>query len=148
MNKLLLYAAFGITAMITWSGCHDRKGEGAVKTTFVLSDTMLNNIRIDTARIEPARYEWKEQEMLNNVRDSNYILTIPFASLIFDHKRSYVMVFKDKYNVECREVAIMKLAGDTAYLINGLRAGEKVVSKNQLQMYNALNDYKRHSVHR
>jgi cobalt-zinc-cadmium efflux system membrane fusion protein len=51
-----------------------------------------------------------------------------------------VLVFKDKYNIQVREVEPYKTSGSMAYLNKGLNPGEKVISRNQLLIYNALND--------
>jgi len=67
-------------------------------------------------------------------------IAVPSSALIFDRSKSYVLVFKDKYNIQVREVEPYKTSGSLAYLNKGLNAGEKVISRNQLLIYNALND--------
>ena len=68
------------------------------------------------------------------------MIGIPSSAIIFDKSKSYVMVYKDKYNIETREVDVYKQVGDVSYLKKGLNEGEKVISKNQLLIYDALND--------
>lgn len=68
------------------------------------------------------------------------MMAIPSSSVIFDKNKNYVMIFKDKYNIETREVEVYKLSGNTTYISKGLKEGEKVISKNQLLIYDALND--------
>lgn len=65
---------------------------------------------------------------------------IPSSAVIFDNSKTYVMIFKDKYNIETREVEVYKQSGSTAYISKGLKEGEQVISKNQLLIYDALND--------
>ncbi len=62
-------------------------------------------------------------------------IAVPSSSLIFDRSKSYVLVFKDKYNIQVREVEPYKTSGSLAYLNKGLNAGEKVISRNQLLIY-------------
>jgi cobalt-zinc-cadmium efflux system membrane fusion protein len=50
------------------------------------------------------------------------------------------MVFKDKNNIETREVSIYKTVGDKTYITQGLQTGEKVISQQQLFIYDAIND--------
>ena len=50
------------------------------------------------------------------------------------------MIFKDKYNIETREVEVYKQVDDVTYIKKGLEAGEQIISKNQLLIYDALND--------
>jgi membrane fusion protein, heavy metal efflux system len=66
--------------------------------------------------------------------------TIPAGSVIFDRSKHYVMVFHDRTNIETREVTILKSLGDVSYIRTGLKPGEKIISRNQLLVYDALND--------
>jgi cobalt-zinc-cadmium efflux system membrane fusion protein len=50
------------------------------------------------------------------------------------------MVFRSKSDIDTREVHVHKFLGDIAYISSGLKTGEKVISKNQLLVYDALND--------
>lgn len=67
-------------------------------------------------------------------------LAVPSNALIFDKNKSFVIVFHSANNLETREVEVNKQTGETTYLRGGLVPGEKVVSKNQLMLYNALNN--------
>lgn len=66
--------------------------------------------------------------------------SVPAQAVIFDKSRNYVMVFKDKYNIDTREVEVNKTIGKVSYLSKGLKEGEVVISQNQLLIYDALND--------
>jgi cobalt-zinc-cadmium efflux system membrane fusion protein len=68
------------------------------------------------------------------------MISVPSSAVIFDRSKNYVMIFKDKYNIETREVEIYKQSNNTTYISKGLKAGEKVISKNQLLIYDALNE--------
>ncbi|KAA2242407.1 efflux RND transporter periplasmic adaptor subunit [Chitinophaga agrisoli] len=72
--------------------------------------------------------------------EGNQMIAVPESALIFDRSKNYVLVFKDKYNIQVREVEPYKTAAGMAYLSKGLNPGEKVISRNQLLIYNALND--------
>lgn len=65
---------------------------------------------------------------------------IPSSALIFDRSKTYVMVFRDRYNMETREVEVYRQGAGLAYISKGLSEGEKVISKEQLLIYDALND--------
>lgn len=65
---------------------------------------------------------------------------IPAQAVIFDKNKNYVMVYKDKCNIETREVELYKTIGDTTYIKSGLAEGEKVIELYQLLVYDALND--------
>ncbi len=66
-------------------------------------------------------------------------LAIPSKALIFDNNKYFVVVFKSQNDVKVKEVRIEKQTDDTAYISDGLEAGDKVVTTNQLLIYRALN---------
>jgi len=68
------------------------------------------------------------------------MIAIPSSAVIFDKSKSFVMVFHDKMNIETREVDVYKQVGDVSYMKKGIDSGEKVISSNQLLIYDALND--------
>jgi cobalt-zinc-cadmium efflux system membrane fusion protein len=68
------------------------------------------------------------------------MIAIPSSAVIFDKSKSYVMVFNSKSNIETREVEVYKQAGETTYIHKGLKENEKIISKDQLLIYDALND--------
>lgn len=72
--------------------------------------------------------------------EGGLMLAIPSASVIFDRSKNFIMVYKDRFNVETREVEVYKQVGDITYIKKGLKDGEKIISKNQLLIYDALND--------
>jgi hypothetical protein len=192
-------------------GCkHPPQLEGGVtKKTFVLSDTMLKTIRIDTANLKPVLMELhfsgkvaaNEKDMVVNVasEDLNHVakgyeadietaslphrifhgkvdgvqikkgqlsikmdfkskaikpemftkvvlhcdegddmVAIPETAIIEDHSKNFVLVFKDKYNIQVREVQTYTTSGDVTYISKGLKVGESVISAHQQQIYNAL----------
>jgi hypothetical protein len=199
---------------------HPEIDGGATKKTFVLSDTMLKTIRIDTANLKPLQQELQlpgkvvlnsrkarktdvlvdvAQADLKNVKEGDEaeiipeslpdkvfygkienvypreessagrldillnnpeavlrpkmktavivhcdqgddMIAIPGTAVIADHRKNFVLVFKDKYNIQIREVQTYSTMGDIIYILSGLDAGENVISAHQQQIYHALND--------
>ncbi|MBN8825794.1 MULTISPECIES: efflux RND transporter periplasmic adaptor subunit [unclassified Spirosoma] len=72
--------------------------------------------------------------------DGGKLATIPAGSVIFDQSKHFVMVFKSRSDIETREVNVLKTIGDIAYIKTGLKPGERVISQNQLLVYDAIND--------
>lgn len=68
------------------------------------------------------------------------MLAVPSSSIIFDKSKNYVMIYKNRSNIETRRIEIYRQVGDITYVSEGLKEGEKVVTKNQLLIYDALND--------
>ncbi|WP_461130269.1 efflux RND transporter periplasmic adaptor subunit [Spirosoma aerophilum] len=72
--------------------------------------------------------------------EDGQLATVPSKAVIFDRSKQYVMVFRGRTDIETREVSVLKSLGDVAYISQGIKPGEKVISKNQLLVYNALNN--------
>jgi len=72
--------------------------------------------------------------------ESKQMIAIPSNAVIFDKSKNYVMVFKDRTNIETRQVEVFRQVGGIAYITNGLKNGEKIMTNNQLLVYDALND--------
>lgn len=100
--------------------------------------TMQVRIRIDNKNM------LLKPEMFATVyikyEDLDRKVAVPSAAVIFDNSKNFVLVFKDKFNIAVRQVEVAKTAGDVTYLSSGLNADEKVISKNQLLIYDALKD--------
>jgi len=67
-------------------------------------------------------------------------VAIPPSALIFDKSRYFVMVYKADDDIETREVKMYKETSNLIYIETGLKEGEKVMTKHQLLVYDALND--------
>jgi cobalt-zinc-cadmium efflux system membrane fusion protein len=72
--------------------------------------------------------------------NANQLPAIPSQAIIFDKNKNYVMVYKDKCNIETREIEIFEVAGNITYIKSGLKEGEKIITKYQHLVYDALND--------
>ncbi|HTN45696.1 MAG TPA: efflux RND transporter periplasmic adaptor subunit [Flavipsychrobacter sp.] len=73
-------------------------------------------------------------------REAQQLIAVPASAIVFDKSKYWVMVFKDRHNIETRRIAIYRQVGDTTYIKNGIRDGETVISQNGLLVYDALND--------
>ncbi len=67
-------------------------------------------------------------------------VAVPSSAIIFDKSRYYVMVYLSDSKIDTREVKIFKDNKGTTYIDEGLKDGEKVMTKFQLLVYDALND--------
>lgn len=65
-------------------------------------------------------------------------VTVPASSIIFDDSKNYVVLYQGKCNLQVREVNVIKTVNNVSYIASGLKPGDKLVSKNQLLLYDAL----------
>jgi len=65
-------------------------------------------------------------------------LSIPTSAVVFDNNQNYVVVHKGDCDIEIRPAEILTKSNDTTFLSGGLNEGEKIISKNQLLIYEQI----------
>jgi cobalt-zinc-cadmium efflux system membrane fusion protein len=87
-------------------------------------------------RLKPEMYA--RINVLNT--EAQKMLAVPAQAVIFDKDRHYVLVYRNRQHVETREVQVAKTVGPVSYVASGLQAGDVIIAKNQLLVYDELND--------
>lgn len=64
---------------------------------------------------------------------------IPAQAIIFDKSRNFVMIYRDRADVETREINVYKTVAGMSYISGGLKEGERVISRYHLLVYDELN---------
>jgi cobalt-zinc-cadmium efflux system membrane fusion protein len=81
-------------------------------------------------------------EMFTNVvitnNENRQSVSVPAKAIVFDSSKNYVVVYNSKCDLKVREVSVIKTVDDVTYIGSGLQPGDKVISKNQLLLYDAL----------
>jgi len=81
-------------------------------------------------------------QMFTNVvitnSENTQSVSVPAKAIVFDSSKNYVVVYNNKCDLKVREVSVIKTVDDVAYIASGLKPGERVVSKNQLLLYDAI----------
>ncbi|MBI3235049.1 MAG: efflux RND transporter periplasmic adaptor subunit [Bacteroidetes bacterium] len=132
----------GIDAAVSTLSYPDKKFYGKVDKLFNIIDpeTKAMKVRI---KLDNPDYLLKP-EMRATIKlsysENTPMMSIPSKAVIFDRSKSYVMIFKDRNNIETRQIEVLRQVGATTYISNGLTQGEKVITENQLLIYDALND--------
>lgn len=132
----------GIPAEVSTISYPDKVFHGQIDKVYNVLDpetkTMQVRIRLDNEGmlLKPEMFA----TVLLRYREGGEMLAIPSSAVIFDKGKNFVMVFRDKFNIDTREVKVNKSLNDVSYINRGLNTGEKVISKNQLLIYDALND--------
>jgi membrane fusion protein, heavy metal efflux system len=67
-------------------------------------------------------------------------IAIPTSALLFDFGKQYVVVYKDKCDVEAREVTVLKTVGDRTYIASGIKEGERLITHNQILVYQSFKE--------
>ncbi len=77
--------------------------------------------------------------VLNYIQDEK-LIAVPSSAIIFDKSKYWIMVYKNRNDIETRQIKIFDQLGDIIYISKGLSEGEEIISKNGLLIYDALND--------
>jgi cobalt-zinc-cadmium efflux system membrane fusion protein len=101
-----------------------------------VSKTMQARIKIDN------NHGLLKPEMFASVKihypGTDSLIAIPSSAIIFDNNTHYVLVRGGRDSLTVREVLPTTTTGDQTYIKTGLQAGEAIVTKDQLLLYNAL----------
>ena len=134
-----------------------KKGYDAKITTLAYPDKVFNG-KIDeiSSVLDPDNKVMKVRVSLNNSdmllkpeMFTNVLITnsegtnsvaIPASAVIFDSSKNFVVVYNSKCDMQVRPVTVIKTVDDVTYVSSGLKPGDKVVSKSQLLLYNALTE--------
>ena len=73
-----------------------------------------------------------------NYEEPQRLLTIPSSALVFDNSNNYVLVYNGGKNFLVQKVDLYRSIGNRAYIRSGIKEGDKIVTSNQLLIYNAL----------
>lgn len=132
----------GMDAEISTLSYPDRKFYGKIdKILSVLDpDTKTMSVRIT---LDNPGFLLKP-EMIANVKlrleEPESMPVIPSQAVIFDKNKNYVMVYHGRDHIETREVTIYRITDGRTYISHGLKDGDVIISKNQLYVYDELND--------
>ena len=138
INKVKL----GIDASVTTLSYPDKVFKGKVDKIFNVIDPQTKAMQ---ARIKLQNPGFLLKPDMNaNIKlsfnEDKSMIAIPSDAIVFDKSKNFVMIFKDRHNIETRQVEVFRVVGDTTYISSGLKENEKVITNNQLFIYRALND--------
>lgn len=132
----------GIDAAVTTLSYPDKIFNGHVDKIFNIIDPETKAMKVRIKLNNPGyllKPEMRATIKLSYTEGSK-MLSVPSSSVIFDKSKNFVMIFKDRHNIETRQVEVFRKVGDITYISSGLQQGEKVMTGNQLLVYDALND--------
>ncbi|MFH6969822.1 efflux RND transporter periplasmic adaptor subunit [Flavobacterium sp. FlaQc-28] len=138
INKVKL----GIDASVTTLSYPDKIFKGKVDKIFNVIDPQTKAMQ---ARIKLQNPGFLLKPDMNaNIKlsfnEDKSMIAVPSDAIVFDKSKNFVMIFKDRHNIETRQVEVFRVVGDTTYISSGLKENEKVITNNQLFIYRALND--------
>lgn len=120
----------------------DRIYIGKIDKIFNAIDPVSKSMKV---RVKVSNTDLKLKPEMNctvNVifSEEESLAAVPSSAIIFDKNKYWLMVFKDKQNIEVRKVNVYRQLGDISYIKSGIEIGEKIISKNGLLIYDAINN--------
>lgn len=73
-----------------------------------------------------------------NYAEPRKMITISSSALVFDNSSNYVLIYKGGKNFIVQKVDVYKTIGSKAYIKGGLKENDRIITSNQLLIYNAL----------
>ncbi len=74
-------------------------------------------------------------------RGGTEALTIPTGALLFDNNQHFAVVYQNNCELEIRKVDILSSRNDTTFIAGGLSDSDKIVTKNQLLIYEQIKNF-------
>lgn len=111
----------------------------------IISQVLDENAKVLKARIVLENESFKlKPGMIADItaikKTDRQQIAIPTSSLVFFNGKNYVLVYNDDCNIETREVQLLNKGNGTTYIENDLEENEKIITKNQLLIFEALNN--------
>ena len=134
-----------------------RDNDTIFKDTIQLEEIIIFKGKIDKLMniLDPTSKVMKMRVILNNpdyilkpqmfatvtVNNSSNIDAIAVSSnaLIFDHSQYYVLIYKDRKDIQIRPVEVISINGNTAFLKSGVATGELLIGSQAILIYGSLN---------
>ncbi len=120
----------------------DYEYNGQIEKIYNVIDPETKSMKI---RVKIPNEDFKLKPEMNCTVEVRYaepkqLVTVPSSAVIFDKSKYWVMVFRDRHNIETREVQPYRQLRQHTYISGGLQPGETVIVENGLLVYDALND--------
>jgi len=130
----------GYTAKVTTLAYPDKVFTGKVNEISSVLDPDNKVMKIKIALPNPDML--LKPQMFTNVVITNsenaQSVSVPAKAIVFDNSKNFVVIYNGKCDLKVQEVSVIKTVDDVAYIGAGLRPGDKVISKNQLLLYDAI----------
>lgn len=130
----------GYLAQVTTLAYPDRIYIGQVDKVNDLIDPANKSLRVritlrnDSLLLKP--------EMFANViitnKEAKTALAIPSSAVVTDNGKNFAVVYNSNYDVKVKPIQVLKVEGPVTYISDGLQPGEKLISQNQLLLYNSI----------
>ncbi|MGN7785910.1 efflux RND transporter periplasmic adaptor subunit [Niabella sp. 22666] len=112
----------------------------------ILSQVMDNDSKVLQARIVmPNKDLLLKPGMMVDIialkNETTMQVCLPEAALVFDNNEYYVLIYKEDCSIEVRKVKAGNRNNNKIYISEGVTPGEKIITRNHLLIYQALQSF-------
>lgn len=118
----------------------DMKLKGVINKMNQVLDPVSRTLRVRVQLDNPGlllRPEMFAKVVVSNT-ENRQIVCVPTRSLVALNGKNYVVVYKSPSDMHIAEVSVLKSSGDQTYLNSGVTPGEKIITKNELLVFQQL----------
>jgi cobalt-zinc-cadmium efflux system membrane fusion protein len=130
----------GYSVDVTTIAYPDKHIHGTVDKMSQVLDPTNKTLRIRIRLENPElllRPEMFARVIVSN-KENRKALSIPSSALINQNGKNYVVVYKSNTEMRIAEVSILSTKSDRTYLLGGLQSGDKIITRNQLLVFQQL----------
>ena len=133
----------GIEVNISSLSYPDELFKGTIKT---ISQVLDNEAKVLKARVvlDNKDLKLKPGMLVDVVAEKEFDrdgLSISTEAMVFDQNQNFVVVYKTDCDMEIRKVELLNSNKKETFLVSGLEENEKIISKNQLLIYEQLKNF-------
>jgi len=132
----------GMDATVSTLTNPNKKFHGKVDKIFKIIDPQTNAMHVRVILDNTASLLVPESKATINIyyNEKKSMLAIPSSAILFDDNKNFVLLYKNRSQIEIKEITVYREVGEQTYISSGLAEGDTVITKNQLLIYNAIND--------
>ena len=119
----------------------DKKFSGKIDKIYNVLDSDTKTMKVQI-QLDNKDYLLKPEMFVSAIvhhKTNKQMLAVPAGSVIFDRNQYWVLVFKDKCDIQAKKIDIITSNSVSSYIKSGLAPGDKVITNRQLLIYNAMN---------
>ncbi len=73
-------------------------------------------------------------------KEATKAIAIPSSAIVEEGGKTYVVLYNSDCDMKVQEVNVTKIVGDRSYITDGIQAGQKLISRNALLLYDEFTD--------
>ena len=132
----------GYDAEISTLSFPDETYKGKIDKIFNTIDQETKAMKV-RVRIPNADFKLKPEMnatiVVRNTEEEKMI-AVPASAVIFDKSKNWVVVYRNRGDIETRKVEVAKTINNMTYIKHGLKEGEQIISENGILVYTAINE--------